>query len=495
MPQIIKNFTNLINKTILKVKNKTNNKFKISAFNKFLISFIGILFLYIFYLLTPLLYDKDLVKNSIESKLLSEFKIQLDSFNDISYRILPAPHFLIKDSKLLLSSSNNKESEADVKNLKIFLSQKNLFNKNKIIIENVAINKANFTLLRSDLKMLDYSSNNQFSNNKIEITKSNIFFKDNLDEVIVIIKIDQATLFNEKKILSNMLNLKGNIFTIPFTLELKNKNGLIKRDEINFKAKSLDLNIFNESIKKKNNLITGRNIISFLNSTIDTEYEVGDKTITFKSTNSSRINISKVNYKGKLSINPFDLDLNINFNNYKISNIFNLNPILVEFLKSELLFNDNISLNTSIIINSNSKDEIFNNAKIYFNILNGKINLNKSIFVNDNIGLLELSNSNLFFENNNLILNTDLLFDIKNSNGLFSFLNTKKDSRKNIKNILVNLNYNFLSDEIEFNDLKINDKKVSSEFLNIINGFKDNNSNNTIKSRRLVNELLNIYEG
>ena len=109
--------------------------------------------------------------------------------------------------------------------------------------------------------------------------------------------------------------------------------------------------------------------------------------------------------------------------------------------------------------------------------------------------MLELSNSNLFFENNNLILNTDLLFDIKNSNGLFSFLNTKKDSRKNIKNILVNLNYNFLSDEIEFNDLKINDKKVSSEFLNIINGFKDNNSNNTIKSRRLVNELLNIYEG
>ena len=110
-------------------------------------------------------------------------------------------------------------------------------------------------------------------------------------------------------------------------------------------------------LRQKNNLITGRNIISFLNSTIDTEYEVGDKTITFKSTNSSRINISKVNYKGKLSINPFDLDLNINFNNYKISNIFNLNPILVEFLKSELLFNDNISLNTSIIINSNSKDE------------------------------------------------------------------------------------------------------------------------------------------
>ena len=119
MNKIVKNFNNLVKKTIFKVKNKTNNKFKISNFNKFLITSIGILFLYTFYLLTPLLYDKNWVIKSIETKLLTEFKINLSPSSDISYRILPAPHFVIKDSKILSKKSKNQESIADVKILKI----------------------------------------------------------------------------------------------------------------------------------------------------------------------------------------------------------------------------------------------------------------------------------------------------------------------------------------------------------------------------------------
>ena len=73
---------------------------------------------------------------------------------------------------------------------------------------------------------------------------------------------------------------------------------------------------------------------------------------------------------------------------------------------------------------------------------------------------------------------------------LFSFLNTKKSSRKDFKNILINLDYNFLSNKIKFNSLKIDNKDVSNQFLTIIDGFNDNDMNNLIKSRRLLNELL-----
>ena len=59
MKQIIKNFNNLVKKTILKVQNKTNNNFNISNFSKYLITFIVIIYL-LFYLLIPLLYDKTL---------------------------------------------------------------------------------------------------------------------------------------------------------------------------------------------------------------------------------------------------------------------------------------------------------------------------------------------------------------------------------------------------------------------------------------------------
>jgi hypothetical protein len=494
MKQIAKNFNNLIKKTIFKVQNKTNTKFKISTFNKFLITFIGILFFYIFYLLLPLLYDKGWVKDNIETKLLSEFKIDLSSFKDISYRILPAPHYLIKDSKILLNSLKNPESIADVKNFKIFISQKNLFNKEKMTIKNITINEANFFLLRSDFKILNNSNNNKFSNKKIEIKKSNIFFKDNLEEIIAIVKINRAILFFEDKELLNLFNLKGNVFTIPFTLEVKNTNDLTKKKEINFKAKSLNLNVFNESVVEQNNQVIGKNIISFLNSTISTQYEVDDKFITFIS-NSSRINGSKIKYNGELSINPFDLNLNIILNDYKISQLFKRNSIFTELLKSELFFNENITLNTSLIVKSNTKNQIFHKAEIYFTIKNGKINLDNTKFINNDIGLFKLDNSNVFYENNKLVLNTDLLLDVKDSNRLFSFLNTSKKFRKEIRNILINLNYDFLSNEIQFNNIKINNSDMDGQFLNIIDGFKDNSSNNLIKSRRLFNELLDIYDG
>ena len=494
MKNIVKFFNNFVKNTIFKVQNKTNTKFKTSTFNKFLITFIGILFFYIFYLLLPLLYDKGWVKDNIETKLLSEFKIDLSSFKDISYRILPAPHYLIKDSKILLNSLKNPESIADVKNFKIFISQKNLFNKEKMTIKNITINEANFFLLRSSFKILNNSNNNKFSNKKIEIKKSNIFFKDNLEEIIAIVKINRAILFFEDKELLNLFNLKGNVFTIPFTLEVKNTNDLIKKKEINFNAKSLNLNIFNEFVVEQNNQVIGKNIISFLNSTISTQYEVDDKFITFIS-NSSRINGSKIKYNGELSINPFDLNLNIILNDYKISQLFKHNSIFTELLKSELFFNENITLNTSLIIKSNTKNQIFHKAEIYFTIKNGKINLDNTKFINNDIGLLKLDNSNVFYENNKLVLNTDLLLDIKDSNRLFSFLNTSKKSRKEIRNISINLNYDFLSNVIQFNNIKINNSDMEGQFLNIIDGFKNNNSNNLIKSRRLFNELLDVYDG
>ena len=494
MKNIVKNFNNLIKKTIFKVKNKTNNKFKISNFNKFLITSIGILFLYTFYLLIPLLYDKNWVKKSIENKLLTEFKINLSPSSDISYRILPAPHFVIKDSKILSNNSKNQESIADVKNLKIFLSKKNFFNKEDMDIKSVSINRANFTLLKHDFEVLNSSSNIKFSNKKIEINKSNIFFRNNLNDIITIVKIDNAILFFDDEKLLNLFNLAGNVFTIPFTYKLNNQIDLIKKKKIDFEAKSLNLNILNESIKNKKNSTSGKNIISFLNSKIDTNYVGENKTITFTS-NDSGIDSTKIDYNGKLSINPFDLNLNINLNNYKISRLFNFNPILIEFFQSGLLFNDSISLSASINANSNTKEEIFNNAEIKFSILNNKMNFNNTKFINDNIGILELRNSNLFLKNNNLILNTDLLFDIKNSDRLFSFLNTSKKSRKEIKSVLINLEYDFLSNEIKFQNIKINNNEVSDQFLNVIEGFTNNNSNNLIKSRQLLNKLLNIYEG
>ena len=195
MKQFVQKFNNLIKKTIFKVQNKTNDNFQISNFNKYLISFISLLFFYLFYLSIPILYGKTWVQSNIESRLLKEFKINFSISSDISYRILPAPHFLIKDSKIFKKESNKTSSLADIKNLKIFIGQNNFFDKEKMNLKHIKINNANFSLLRNDLNFLKDRSNNNFSNKKIEINNSNIFFKDNNDEAVAIIKIRKAFFF------------------------------------------------------------------------------------------------------------------------------------------------------------------------------------------------------------------------------------------------------------------------------------------------------------
>ncbi len=491
MKEIIKNFNNLIKKTIFKVKNKTNNNFKISSFNKYLIILIGLLFFYLFYLLIPLLYEKNWVQTNIESKLRSEFNLNISASADISYRILPAPHFLIKNSIILIESNEKQKPIADIKSLKVFLSQVNFFDKEKVNFKKVVISNANFSLLRSDLKSLKASSNNKFSSKKIEVNTSNIFFKNEVDEIISIVKINKAIIFFDDERKLNLFNLKGETFAVPFIFEFMSENNSTKNKKINFEAKSLKLSIFNKSEIKNDNLVNGKNIISFLNSSIITKYDIKDELIIFASENSMLKN-SKFNYGGELSINPFDLKLDVDLGDYKM---FKINSLLTEFVKSGLLFNENISVDLSIASKSNAKSKVFQNTKINLNIINGKINFDNTEFVNDKIGLLKVNNSNLFLENNDLILSANILVDIKNLDSFFSFLNTNKLSRKNIKNIFINLDYNFSTNEIEFNDVRVDKNKISDQLMLLIDDFADSDFKNLTKSRVLINKLLNVYDG
>ena len=484
---------NLIKKITLKSQNKVNSNFEISVFNKFIIAFISLLFIYLFYLLIPLLYDKTSIQSNIEKKLLKEFKINFSLSSDISYYILPTPHYLIKDSKILNNDNEKIDSIAEIKNLKVFISQKNLFNKDELSLKNVVIDNANFSLLKNNLKLLNSSSNNKFSNKEIKIKNSNIFFKDDSGEIVTIIKVLKAFFFFDNEQLLNLSRLKGEVFNIPFIFDFKKEIYSTENKRINITAKKLKFNFFNESNKENNNLIVGKNIITFFNSKIKTKYTRDDSLITFKSINSG-LNNSGVNFGGKLSVTPFDLILNIDLGNYKISKLFNMNTLSSEVVKSKILLNDNISVNSTIIAASNSKDQIFQNAKINLNIINGKINFDNSQLINKKIGQVKIENSNLYFINNKIILDSNIIIDIKNHKNFFSFLQTNKKARRSIKKILVNSSYDFSTNKIEFNNIEIDNKKLNYRLLAIIEDL-NNNSNNINRIRLILNRLFNAYEG
>ena len=503
---LISNFNNFIQKIIFKVENKTNdkllffkannktkNKLLISNFNKYLITLISLLFFYLFYLSIPILYDKNWVQKNIENLLSNDFKIDFSLSSDISYRILPSPHYLVKDSKIL-KKNDKTVSLAEIKILKVFVSQKNFFDKEKMLLRNVKINNADFTLLANDLKLLKNSTNNKFSNKKIEINKSNIFYKNNLEEIVSIIKISEASLFQDDKDLLNLFNLKGEAFNIPFNFNYNKKLNSLKSEEINIIAKRLKLNFFNIHGFVDNNENEGKNIISFLNSKIKTNYKIENDIMMFNSAD-SKIKNSEIRYTGELSINPFDLNLNIELDTIDLHKMLDNNFILNELIKTELLFSDNISMSISLRINPDLKNKIFQDIRINFNIIDKKLNINETRLINKKIGELEIENSNLSYENNQLILNTDIVVNIKDHNKLFSLLQTNKKFRRPITNILINLDYNYLSKEINFNNIKIDNKQISDELFRIIDDFNNIKLNNFNKSKLLLNKFFENYEG
>ena len=107
--------------------NKLKNlKFKkISNLSLSVILFVSLLFLYLFYLSIPSLYDKGRLQKDLSTKLINEFYINFSISSEINYSILPSPYILIKNAKIFNDDVNNPKEIVQIKELKIFISQKN----------------------------------------------------------------------------------------------------------------------------------------------------------------------------------------------------------------------------------------------------------------------------------------------------------------------------------------------------------------------------------
>ena len=496
--KVFKSLIFLIKMTLLKHPNKTNNifahkyKFKISNFNKYLIALISTLFIYLFYLSLPNVYDKAWVQSEVEKKLIQEFKIDFSISPEITYEILPSPHFTIKDVKIFDDNFEKPKELSQIKELKVFIFQKNFFYKENLEIKKISINDANFSVQQSDSKFIDGFLNQKFSKKKIQIKKSNIFFKDNVGETIFIAKLSKGNLFFDDLNLVNQIFFKGEIFKIPLILEF-NKDLIKKRNNTIISSKSHKLKFKNESTKK-DKIIDGLNELTIKNLKLITEYKSENNIFSFQSKKKDLINYN-ILYNGIIKRNPFDLTLDINLEKIKFKKLFDKNIFLYEFLKSGLLFNENLSLNTSIKYENILNTKFFNSLKINFNVKNGKININKSYFLSDKIGLLKLDNSRIFLQNNDLKFISSFYFDMNNINNFFVFFQTQKKIRKPIKSIFFNLEFNFINNKLILDNFKIDGIPVNTEINNFFKNFnnEDEEISNIFELKKLVNKFLAIY--
>ncbi len=474
-----------------------NHKFKnISSFNRYLIFLITILFLYLFFLSIPSLYEKGLIQAKLNKKINEEYKINISLSSNLHYNILPKPHFVIENVKLYSSDLDAPKELAQIKKLKVYISQKYFLSKNKTEITSISINQANFKINQKDFKYLSDYLETKFSKKNFSINNSKFFYLDNEEDVISIFPVSKILMKYDESQGVNFLTSKGKLFTIPYLLDWS-KNFNNKVNSTFLRLNKLNLKIKNLTDKTKPNLSI-KNSIFFRSSELETNILSDNDTVKIKSNGNSKLKNNKLTYEGEILKNPFYLNANIQIEklNFK-KNIFD-NNLLQSLFGLKHLYNQNLSSDITLEIEKLVKNKLFQSSKILINFSNGAINFNNSTFTGD-LGNLKLINSNIKNIKDDLIFDGNFTFNILSQKEFYRFFQINKKNRKEINNFYFDMQYNLTKNKIKISNLIFDPGKVKledelSDFLN--ENDDELKINNWIDFKIFVKKIfVDYYEG
>ena len=441
-------------------------KTKKREIDKFIIvlSLLVVFFSSILFLSIPVLFDYKSKENQIEKNFYSEFKINLKILDDISYKLLPAPHLLIERANLNLNNGKEKSSTVETKNLKIFVSLKDLIINSDIKIRKLEIQNTNFYYKINDI--INFRNHIYYKINKpIVIKKSKFFYLEKDENAIIISPINKLYYSINLKGNYKELKIKGNIFDINYNSlwrryydNPKNSQTVIKLKKPNLTMK----NIFKFENKSK---FSGNSEINFLDETININYFVNEDIININSPNNNQ----KINISSSIELNPFYFNTEIKLIEK------NLNFIIDEFLqliinfKPEFLGNINGILT---IVLENLDNKIFSNGKVKFYINENNIELSECSIEIQNIGIIK-SQPKYRENKGDIILSTNNILEIQDKNEFSKKFNIKYKKIKNINKIFFDLEKNIDTGVVSISNIQINEanNKKNSDEIYIINNF------------------------
>ena len=232
--------------------------------SKFILPSIIVFFTIILFLSLPFLLKFKSIQNIIEKKVSSEFKINLKNLDDISFKIFPRPHYLVKKANLDLNIKDDKSSIIETNNLKIFISAKNIYSKKNINIEGIEIGNANIYFKIKDI--LDFRNHLYYKINKpIYIKNSKFFLQDIKNKTILISPIRKMSYFINNKNNSKELKIKGNIFDVNYYSSWKRYYDEPKKTSNEISLKNPNLFIKNFFLFEDESHFRGESSINFLN--------------------------------------------------------------------------------------------------------------------------------------------------------------------------------------------------------------------------------------
>ncbi len=461
-------------------------------------TFTSLFFLYLLYLSIPSLFDTGRVQKALYKNLNKDFGLNLSLSSDITYRILPQPHFHIKDSKIYHTKSDVSNEIGEAKDLKIFVSQKNFFNKNNIKINKIIFSKVNLFLKRENISFIKNFIKNEFSEKKIFIKNSKLFFNDRDENTVFIYSIKNLDLFKNKKENIQKISTNGELFKVPIKFQwlknLENNNTMS-----NFKARKIDISFTN-----KGNFINGKyeyeNNLNISTNNFRTIYKINKDHIDFSS-KKSLIKNTPISFKGKIDTSPFSFELQINAKDIDINYLLKNTSLLNEILISEIFLNKNVNGVINIKTDDLYNNKIFKNAGIFFNFEEGEINLNNSFLLNKKFAKLELKNSNFIKKDDRVLLIGQLYLDIYDENQIYKIfpISKKKKFKKKLNGINIDFTLDLFSSKILIDKINFLDEKKNILQSKKIDDFVEGNFetlfefSNYILFKNFMKKVLSIH--
>ena len=234
---------------------------------------------------------------------------------------------------------------------------------------------------------------------------------------------------------------------------------------------------------------TGSLKISFKNKNNIFKYQINKNTMDIF------LNDTNKTFKVSLEFKPFYLISNLNYQTFRIRDLFN-NPFFIEILKSQILNNKNLNALMNFDVKNVYDFDRFSDLSLKLKIEDGNYNFsNSNITWKENVKVL-FSDAFLNFDKGKINLNGRTSFDVKNQDEFFKFFQIKKELRKNIDKIELDFNYDLNEEKITFDNLRI-DNKSNKEIEEIISNFNSSNKRflNKITFKKFVNDILIAYFG
>ena len=400
---------------------------KIDSSTVFLSSII-LVFTIIVFLSLPVLFNYKSIQSEIENKFFSDFKINLKILDDISFKVLPRPHFLIKKANLDFNSEDEKSAIVEVENLKLFIPTNKIYSKKDVVITDIMFQDLNLNLKLNDLKDIRNHLNNKI-NKPIVISNIKIFLEDGENNIILISPIKKVNYRINDNFTSKEFKLIGSIFDIEFKSNWKKNFDLPSTSVNEINLNNPDIYIKNVFTYKNQKEFNGSSSIDFLNENISFDYNFKDFQIKLNS--SEKKNNQKIKFNSTIELNPFYLDGNIIFEEKNINFItdYLLNSILNIDKKLVKNFNGKLEL-----VLSNLDSKILSNGKILFSINEGKIQTVNSYFEMYKIGTIK-SSFNYVIDGGELFFQTQNVLSVNNQKELSRKFQLSFKKVKNVNKI------------------------------------------------------------